>query len=154
MNDLALNDTSAVPAMSNDAVSKVAALETLCRTLPQVEIATSHTIHGGIYSRTILIPAGVIITGALIKCATTLVAYGHAHVYIGDGSALIEGYQVLPASANRKQAIHAIEDTYLTMLFPTAAKTIQEAEQEFTDEAELLASRLPTSINHITITED
>ena len=41
---------------------------------PQVAIQTTHHFHAGLYSRTIRIPAGVMITGALIKIPTLLAA--------------------------------------------------------------------------------
>jgi hypothetical protein len=87
------------------------------------------------------VPAGVVITGALIKVATLLVAHGAAIVYVGDEPLHLSGHTVLPASAGRKQAFVALSDVHLTMIFPTNARTVAEAEAQFTDEPELLASR-------------
>jgi hypothetical protein len=78
-----------------------------------------------------------------------LIVHGHCIVYIGDQSKELHGYNVLAASAGRKQAFIAVTDTYLTMIFVTDAKTVAEAEDEFTDEAHLLFSRAPDAINHI-----
>lgn len=138
------------PAMTSEAVDKARQAEQLLLSLPQVDIPTDHVFHAGMYSRTICIPAGVGLTGALIKRPTTLVFSGKARVFLGDGWVELDGHYVIPASAGRKQVFIAIEDTWLTMSFPTDAKTVEEAEAEFTDEAELLFSR--HGMNHVTIT--
>ncbi len=71
---------------------------------------------------------------------------------VGDKPMRLTGHCVIPASAHRKQAFTAHEDTYLTMSFATGAATVEEAEDEFTDEAALLLSRRPDSPNEVTIT--
>lgn len=141
-----------IPAMSDREIDNVRRIESFTIKIEQTEITTSHTLHGGVYSRTIMIPAGVVLTGALIKIPTTLVISGHVLVYVGDKSFELNGYNAFAASANRKQAFIAKTDTYITMVFRTAAKNIEEAENEFTDESALLSSRRPDAINHIVIT--
>ncbi len=143
---------NSLPSMNKEAIYKVKVFESEVSKLPQIDIATSHIIHGGMYARTILIPAGAVLTGALIKIATILIVQGHAIVYIGNDSVEMSGYNVLPASANRKQAFFAKADTYLTMIFPSGAKDIDTAEMEFTDEINLLISRKGLSSNEIIIT--
>ena len=143
---------SRIPAMTPEAIDKVRALEAITRDLPQVEIPTDHVLHGGMYARTICIPAGVVLTGVLIRVPTLLVFDGDATVNTGDAPVRLTGYHVLAASAHRRQAFLAHEDTRLTMVFSTQAKTVAEAEDEFTDEAHLLFSRKPGAVNHINIT--
>jgi len=106
-----------------------------------VPIHTDHVIHAGIYTRTIMIPKGVALMGALIKIPTVLVFFGHAHVRIGGEWIEIQGHKTIPGSAGRKQLFVALEDTYLSMSFPTSARTVEEAEREFTDEVDILMSR-------------
>lgn len=130
-----------LPAMADADVQKVADLERYMLGLPQVEIKTTHHLHAGLYARTICIPAGVAITGALIKIPTLLIFSGHATVFIGGESVELQGYHVLPGDAGRKQAFAAHQDTHLTMLFATSAKTVEQAEAEFTDETDALGSR-------------
>lgn len=132
---------SAIAPMTPEAIDKVRQLEARTAELEQVEIPTDHVLHGGMYARTIRIPAGVLLTGAHIKRATMLVISGHVTVFIGAGTIEIAGYQVLPASAGRKQAFLAHADTFVTMLFPSEAASIEAAEHEFTDEADRLLSR-------------
>jgi hypothetical protein len=136
--------------MTAGAIRAVRALEERVLALPQVEIATRHVLHAGMYARTVCIPAGVLITGAHITIPTLLVVSGHATLFIGAEDVELKGYAVVPAGAGRKQAIYAHADTLLTMLFPTAARTVEEAEQEFTDEPEHLGSR--RAPNHVTAT--
>lgn len=153
MNSLVTAQENLIPAMSTYSVEKVRALESCSAALlPQVNIATSHVLHAGMYARTIMIPAGVMLTGALIKVATVLIFSGHAHVFIGDETAEINGYRVLAASAHRKQAFVAVTDTYLTMLFKSEADTYSQAEDEFTDEPHILMSRKDGAINKILVT--
>lgn len=145
-----------IPAMSPAAIAKVCALETDLAKRPQIAIPISHTLHGGVYTRTLLLPVkgdlkGVL-TGALIKIATTVIVSGDVIVFVGDDTIRLRGYNVIPASANRKQAFIALTDTYITMIFETKAKTIKEAEDEFTDDGLLLTSRLPDAVNNIVIT--
>ncbi|MBW8461301.1 hypothetical protein [Acidovorax sp.] len=143
---------SRIPAMSAQAIQRVRALEAVLLGLPQVPIATEHVLHGGMYARTICIPAGVVLTGAFIRIPTLLVFDGHATVNTGEDAAELQGYHVLAASAHRRQAFIAHADTRLTMVFATQAQTVAEAEDEFTDEAHLLFSRQPGAVNHINIT--
>jgi len=139
-----------IPAMSAQAIRAVRALEERVLTLPQVPIETRHLLHAGMYARTICVPAGVLITGAHITIPTLLIVSGHATLFIGGEDVELKGYAVIPASAGRKQAIYAHADTLLTMLFPTTARTVEEAEQEFTDEPDRLGSR--RAPNHVTAT--
>ncbi|MDR2195652.1 MAG: hypothetical protein LBE50_03475 [Gallionellaceae bacterium] len=131
-----------LPAMNDAAMEAARRVEAWAREQPdQVWMATHHVIHGGMYARTVRIPAGVAIVGVTVKCTTLLVFAGCATVYIGDDTVEIEGYGVIPASAGRKQVFVARTDTFLTMLFPTEARTVEEAENEFTDAADTLMSR-------------
>ena len=129
-----------IAPMSDEAIAKVQKLEDFVLKAPQLDIPTAHTLHGGVYTRTIVIPKNVILTGALIKIATTLISDGDVTVYVGDSSKRLTGYHVITASAHRKQAFVAHEDTRLTMLFSTNAQTIEDAENEFTNDVGLLMS--------------
>jgi hypothetical protein len=137
--------------MKDTAIEKVTMLSKIVAEQPQTEIPTTHIIHGGMYSRTIFMKAGTIITGALIKVPTILIFQGCVVVYIDDKPIKLEGYNVFAASAHRKQAIVAITDVNMTMIFPTEADNVLAAEKEFTDEYELLLSHIQ-DLNTIIIT--
>lgn len=134
-----------LPAMSDRAIAAVRALDADLKRLDQVSISTHHQIHGGIYTRTICLQKGVALTGVLIKIPTTLVIYGDVTVFTGTDEVRISGYAVLPGSAGRKQAYIANTDTWMSMSFPTQAASVEEAENQFTDEPEFLFSRQSTS---------
>lgn len=133
--------TSHIGAMSADSIERAYRLEAEVEQMPQFMVETRHSLHAGMYARTIMVPAGMLACGALIKIATLLIISGRGAVYIGGEAVEIEGYHVIEGEAGRKQAWLSFNDTYITMIFPTAAASVEEAEAEFTDEAERLQSR-------------
>ena len=140
MNNLATRATT-LPAMSDAAIVKVRELETALLAMPQVDPATTHNLHAGMYARTITIPAGCVLTGAHIIIPTMLILSGDATVFDGVEPVRMNGYHVIQGYSGRKQAIHAHADTHLTMIFPTASQSVEACENEFTDEPEMLVSR-------------
>lgn len=139
MNEVSVQ--SNIVSMSADEIEKVRQLEAAILAMPQAELPTTQVLHAGMYARNMFVAAGVTVTGAFMKCPTVLIISGHMLVYIGKETVEFKGYHIIPAGANRKQAGYAVTDTNVTMLFPTKAKTIEEAEEEFTDEANKLISR-------------
>lgn len=128
-----------LPAMTAEAIDKVRMIENVSLALcEQVEFPTEHLIHGGMYARTLHMQAGQVLTGALLKIATVLIVSGDCAVFIGDETIELRGYSVLPGSAGRKQVFLAHTDVSMTMLFPTQTVTVAQAEQEFTDEYQML----------------
>lgn len=132
---------SQLPAMCGADVAKVQRAESAMLDMKQVNIQTLHHLHAGLYCRTIRIPAGVMITGALIKIPTLLILSGHVSVFIGGESVEFDGYHVVPGQAGRKSMFLAHADTDMTMAFATRATTVEEAEAEFTDQPDTLKSR-------------
>jgi hypothetical protein len=130
----------AIPAMSADALMAVREFEAEALAQPQCQVKTHHVLHGGIYSRTMQMPASSVTVGALIKIDTTVVTSGHLTIYTGAGKVDLIGHTVTPARAGRKQIVFAHRDSDFTMLFATDAKTVEEAEAEFTDEVDMLGS--------------
>lgn len=141
-----------IASMSPVAIANVRSLENEILKQEQVKIFTDHVIHAGMYARTIFVPAGVVLTGALMKIATILIISGDFILYAGDQAVELNGYNVLTGNPNRKQAGFAKTDTWVTMVFPTEVKSVAEAEEEFTDDVDLLSSRLDGALNNIRIT--
>lgn len=137
----ALTNLPHIPPMTKEQVDKVSILEEISKKYPQFKIPVEHFLHGGMYVRTVKIPQGVVITGALMRIETTLVVNGHAMIHTGEQWIDIEGYNVLPAAAGRKQIFVALSDVNLTMFFPSKTKTVKDAEEQFTTEADLLQNR-------------
>ncbi len=76
-----------------------------------------------------------------------MIISGDVLAYTAEGAQRISGYHVLRGEAGRKQAFLAVEDTHMTMIFPTTATCVEQAEDEFTDEAERLFSRRDAAAN-------
>ena len=140
MHDLAA--VPPIPPMGEHALGLVRELQAQLEKLPQVAVRMHHVLHGGMYARTCYIPAGCTAACCLVRVPTVVILAGSASVYVGsDAPLVLEGYNVVPGSAGRKQAFVAITDFALTMVYVTGAKTIEEAENEMTAEAHMLASR-------------
>lgn len=107
--------------------------------LPQTDVLIDHLIHGGMYARTAHIPAGVTVSGVLLSRATVLVLQGDVTMFTGSEVVRLTGFHVLPGSAGRKQLFRTHAETHMTMVLPSTAQSVDEAEHEFTDEAHLLA---------------
>ena len=133
-------------------LAAVRRVEEKLKTVKQNGMETWHVLHGGIYSRTIFLEKDQVIVGAQIKVPTTIMINGSLLISSGGESFEIKGVNIIPASKNRKQIMKATEKTSVTMCFATSAKTVEEAEEEFSDEAGNLMSRFSDSINHINIT--
>lgn len=140
-----------IQSMDNQSIQKVSEIEKVVLLGPQVDIATTHTLHDGVYTRTIKIPAGVVLTGAIIKIPTTLIISGDVLVYIGNETKHLQGYVVLAANKNRKQVFVANSDTHVTMIFKTSVNTIEEAERQFTDDFDSLMSRKKSALNYLSV---
>lgn len=140
MNDLAIARPH-IAAMSAETIDKVRALEAIVGAMPQIAVHTDHVFHAGVYARTVMVPAGAVITGVLIKIPTILIVNGDCIVHTEDGPIEMHGYNVVPAEAGRKQALVALTHTHLTMIFASDARDPDTAEREFTDEIDSLMSR-------------
>lgn len=119
----------------------VSALESHLLTLPQVDLYTSHVIHGGMCARTIMIAPDTVLTGALTNTDNICVVCGDITVTTDEGPVRLTGYHVLPAKAGAKRAgvTHAL--TAWTTIWPTTLTDIQAIEDEMTDEADQLQTR-------------
>lgn len=138
-----------------NAMSIAAVMEAEKRILaaPQIELQTEHVIHGGMYARTIRLQPEQVISGAHFLVPTILIVSGNCLAFTGERWIELAGFQVIAASTGRKQIFVARQDTAITMIFRTDAKTVEEAEAEFTDEHERLMSRRSTN-DIVTITEE
>jgi hypothetical protein len=155
-----LQETSIIPAMNAASIAKVRHLTDLSlRHLPQIPFVTEHRLHAGIYTRTVTIPApppggkGTVCTGVLVKIPTQLIICGDVVVYMGEGAepVRVSGQRVLLGSAGRKQAFLSDSEYTMTMCFATDAKTVAEAEAQFTDEIDLLCPLSETERHDIIV---
>lgn len=99
-----------------------------------------HFLHGGIYTRTMFLPKGCAMLGALIKVPTTCVIHGDIILSNGINSVRSTGFATYQGVPNRRCFAYAIEDTYFTTHNVSKATTLDEAQKEFTDEWYLLTT--------------
>lgn len=153
MNIQAWSPAVEIAPMSVAAIANVEEMERRVLMCPQEPVKTQHVLHAGMYSRTITLLAGRILTGAVIKVATQLVINGDVLMSRGDDEGIrITGCAVIPACAGRKQAFITYADTSITMVFRTNATTVAQAEAEFTDDTDMLFSRRDPELNTTVIT--
>lgn len=134
--------TTVIKTMTSDEMAKVRRLEQhLLATQPQIDLHYHHELWAGLYDRTVLVPAGHVITGAPVKIETLLTICGDVIVGLDGNEMRVTGFAKLRAAAHRMGVFTAITDTLISMSFATDAKTVEEAEAQFTDEAHRLASR-------------
>lgn len=144
MNELAISGPTVpglVPACTPETLAVLDKVQDVLMSAPQIPLLTEHVIHGGMYARTVRLDPGVVISGCLYKVPTMLIVNGNAQAFVGNEWVELSGFNVIPASAGRKQLFVATGQVEITMVFPTTAKTVEEAEKEFTDESDLLLSR-------------
>lgn len=117
-----------------------------------LQVQMEHVLHGGMYARTCRVAANMAIVSVLIKTPTVLIVNGDCQVFAGSAWYALKGYNVMAASAGRKQIYVTATETEITMIFPTSARTVEEAEAEMTDEPDQLLSRRQSGNDLVTIT--
>ena len=138
---LALLDKT-LPPTTPEILEKIALVEARIRPHEHtLRVEMEHHLHAGMYARTCRLAAHQVITSVLIKIPTLLIVNGDCVVLAGNKWHEFTGYNVLPACAGRKQIYVTRGETEITMIFPSNAKTVEEAEEEFTDESAMLLSR-------------
>lgn len=124
----------------NDLVSR---LEEEALQLPQIDLGTMHVLAGKVYARTIFIPKGCALTGALHKRDHVNIVSGDISVTTDEGVKRITGFAVLPTKAGMKRAGVAHEDTYWTTVCFTEESDLQAIEDDLVHDAHLLQTRSP-----------
>src|SRR5271157_4557343 len=141
MIDLVLNG-ECIPETPQHIVEKIKAFECAVRPFENsLKVEMSHSLHAGVYARTAIIAPEMVITSVLIKIPTVLILSGEGFVLCGEEWVHFNGYRVIEACAGRKQIYVTVRQTSMTMLFATSAETVEEAENEMSDEAWMLLSR-------------
>lgn len=136
----------ALPSTPPEVIEWIREVEGRIREFEQLEVTTEHLLHAGMYARTVHLPPMGIFTNVVIKIPTLLVVSGYCYMLAGGRWSKFDGYSAFPADAGRKQICITKKRTSVTMLFPTDAKTVEEAEAQFTDEAgDLLSRKQPES---------
>lgn len=130
-------------AIGMPSVDQVRRLEELILQAPQVDLGTRHVVFGGMCARTIFVPAGTVLTGALTNIDNICVINGDITVTTDEGPKHLVGFNVLPACKGAKRVGIAHADTWWTTLWKTDLEDVTEIEDEFTTEASQLQTRRP-----------
>jgi hypothetical protein len=121
--------------------AQIERLEALGEQLPQVTIPTEHVISGGMYARTIDIPADTYLTGAAHKTDHLCVCMGDIEVMTDEGPRRLTGLHVLATKAGMKRAGYTHGPTRWTTICRTALTDIEAIEDELVEEPEKLQTR-------------
>lgn len=122
-------------------VEAVRELEGFLLDLPQVDLGTQHVVHAGVSVRSIFIPAGTVLTGALTNLDNVCIVIGDITVTTDDGPRHLTGFNILPALAGSKRAGVAHGDTWWVTVHRTDLTSLAEVEDEMTSESYGLQSR-------------
>lgn len=116
-------------------------MEDLLLQLPQIDLHTQQLVHGGMAARTIFIPAGTVLTGALTNLDNVCIAFGDITVTTDEGPVRLTGFNVIPARAGAKRAGVAHSDTWWVTIHRTDLTDLDAIEEEMTGEADRLQTR-------------
>ncbi len=128
-------------------IDQIKALEQTLINLPRVELNTENLVHGNMCARTILIPAGTVLTGVQTNADNICVLCGNITVTTSGGVRHFNGFHVLPADAGFKRAGVAHEDTYWTTIHHTDLVDMEEIEKEMTPEYLTLQDKATLTFN-------
>lgn len=123
------------------AAEAVAHLEAHLAQLPQVDLQTQHIVHAGVSARTIFIPAGTTLTGALTRIGNVCIVVGDITVTTDEGPQRLTGHHVITAQPGAKRAGYAHADTWWTTVHHTEQVDVRAIEAEMTTEADRLQTR-------------
>ena len=117
-----------------DLRARIRELEATLLQLPQQDIEIRHQFSGGMYARSMLAPAGSLITGEIYKKAHYVaLAFGRVTVVTEtEGAQHFKAPAMWAAPAGTKRVILVLEDTLWTTIVATEALTPEEAMADVT----------------------
>jgi len=128
-------------SLSHPTRENVERLEFAILQTPQVDLKTTHALSGGVYARTIHIPAGTVLTGASHKKDHIDIMQGDITVSTDDGMRRLIGQHVLESKAGNKRVGFAHSDTTWTTICQTNLTDLNDIEAELVEEPEKLQTR-------------
>lgn len=136
-----MTNTNELEIIDAIAQSKYDALTDALLKLPQVDLQTTHVIAGGLYARTIKIPAGVVLTGAIHKKDHIDIMQGDVTVTTHEGTRRLTGHHVFETKAGLGRAGFAHTETLWTTICTTELTELSEIENELVANPEQLQTR-------------
>lgn len=96
-------------------IDQIIAIENELKKHEQVELPIEHDFINGVYARTMHIPAGVILTGAVHRHdCFTVVRYGDISIYTDDGMKRFKTGDMIPSMAGIKRLGLSHAETLIT----------------------------------------
>ena len=108
---------------------------------PQIDAQTTHALAGGVYARTIHVPAGCVFTGMVHKKDHLNIVHGDVTFINDDGETRLTGYHVIATPAGSKRAAFAHAATNWTTVLRTDFNELSEIESDAVESADQLQSR-------------
>jgi len=136
-----INDALAVLGGAPASQDSIRVIERALLTLPQVDLNTTHALSGECYARTIVIPAGTMLTGAVHNKDHVNIMFGDITVSTDEGMRRLTGYHVLSTKAGMKRVGITHADTAWTTVMHTTLTDIKAIEDEATNESAMLQTR-------------
>lgn len=126
-----------------DMLTKILRLEREMRGMPQAEFKTHHHFSNGVYTRTIEIPKGSLLTGKMHATDhLNIISKGDISVLTENGVERIKAPAIVPARARMKRVGYAHEDTVWTTIHGTHETDLARLEAELIiPEAAICAAR-------------
>tara|TARA_R110000868_G_scaffold323523_1_gene584446 strand:- start:65 stop:514 length:450 start_codon:yes stop_codon:yes gene_type:complete len=122
-------------------LAQILALENDVLKLPQIDLKTTHALSGGVYARTMFVPAGTVYTGATHKKDHVNVFQGDITVWTEGGMKRFTGQHVIESKAGAKRTGYTHSDTSWTTICATDKTDIEEIESDLVEEPEQLQTR-------------
>ena len=122
------------PAARHVTREQVIALERAIGKLPQADCPVWHVFAPGLYARKMLIPAGVVLTGAVHRTEHLCIVSGDIEVTT-DGSIrrITDAQAVFVSTPGAKRAGYAHSDTYWTTVHATHERDLDKLVRELTE---------------------
>lgn len=113
---------------------RVVRLEKALESMPQAECPVWHYFAPGLYARKMLIPKGVVLTGAVHKTEHLCIISGDIEVTADDGvKRITDVHAVISSKPGTKRAGYAHEDTYWTTIHATNESDLDKLVEELTE---------------------
>lgn len=134
----------------NPTEEKIDQYESLLGEMKQVDLNTTHSVSGGVYSRTIFIPAGVSLVGATHSKDHINIMCGDITVTTDTGMKRLTGYNVFATKAGMRRVGYAHTDTYWTSVIHTTETDIIKIEKDITPDSHKLQTRMAGITSNVT----
>ena len=129
--------------MNSPAWQRVAEIETMLASMPQVELPVKHRFTPGLYAREIFMPAGTVLTSKIhITEHMFVVSQGSALVWTEEqGVMTVKAPHTGVTPAGTRRVLYILEDTIWTTFHPTTETDVAKIEQDIIFKHEIVGGQ-------------